>query len=60
MKGESIDYEELGRFVADAIDQMENHRRFAGLDVACVFDVPLCDGTVYRGTLIRADSEEEA
>jgi ribosome maturation factor RimP len=59
MKGESIDYEELGRFVADAIDQMENHRRFAGLDVACVFDVPLCDGTVYRGTLIRVEPEEE-
>ena len=60
MDGEPIDYEALGKFVVDALKQMENQRRFAGLDIECVFDIFLSDNTTYRCTLFRADPEEEA
>lgn len=52
MTSEAIDYEGLGKFLADIIDTMEAQQKFAG-DMECVFPVPLSDGSEYEVTVRR-------
>lgn len=45
-------YEDLGKTLAEMIDQLESQRVFAG-DLEGTFVVPLSDGTEYRVTVMR-------
>lgn len=50
-------YEDLGRVLADMIDQLESQRVFAG-DLEGTFTVPLSDGVEYVVTVSRAALKE--
>lgn len=45
-------YEDLGKTLAEMIDQLESQRVFAG-DLEGTFVVPISDGTEYRVTVMR-------
>lgn len=45
-------YEDLGKTLADMIDQLEGQRVFAG-DLEGTFVVPLSGGAEYRVTVVR-------
>lgn len=47
-----VSHEELGKMLADAIDDLEAKRPFAG-DLEIVLIVPLDDGTEYEVTVSR-------
>lgn len=51
-------YEDLGRVLADMIDQLESQRVFAG-DLEGTFTVPLSDGVEYVVTVNRASLTKE-
>ena len=51
-KPDFADHADLGRALAEAIDELESQRLFAG-DMECVFIVPLEDGAEYEITVRR-------
>ena len=56
MTSEPIDYEGLGKYLADTIDTLEAQNKFAG-DMECVFSVPLADGSEYEVTVRRKNHD---
>lgn len=53
-----INHEELGEFLAEAIDELEAKRKFAG-DLEIDFVVPLEDGTEYLVRVARKVDDAE-
>lgn len=45
-------YEDLGKYLSDMIDGLEEKRLFAG-DLEAVFDIPLEGGEIYRCAIAR-------
>lgn len=54
MDSEFASYEQLGEMLAQAIDELESQRLFAG-DMECVFVVPIEDGGEYEVTIRRKE-----
>lgn len=54
MQDDPTDHEELGKALAEVIDQLEAQRPFAG-DMECAFIVPLDDGTEYEVVVRRKE-----
>ena len=50
---EPATHEDLGRVLADMIDQLESQRVFSG-DMEATFTVPLSNGVEYVVTVIRS------
>ncbi len=51
-------YEDLGKTLAEMIDQLESQRAFAG-DMEGTFVVPLSDGTEYRVTVMMEQTNTD-
>jgi len=56
MRDDFADYEDLGKMLAEAIEDLEMQRKFAG-DMECVFIIPLDDGSQYEVTVCRVEQE---
>lgn len=58
MSNNSVDYKDLGKVLAEAIEDLEMQRKFAG-DMECVFFIRLDDGSQYGVTVCRVAQETQ-